>query len=634
MYKVLKFYAQGPTVILAATYRSGRLGAVALSLALASGVWPALAQIPNDKQDPGSTNATTAPLRGLIPPTPINSSTAPANHLQNVGPASLQGGSPNLHPPISTGPTSAAQPAGVTNQFQGAGGSYGRPRVEPNTASAIRPEDGDGTVDDPSAAKILGGDEQIVIKKPRLEALVSVSKSLNPYALDSEKSEGINLTDVLKTTVARNLDISIADLDRRVGKSNFWGSVGKFLPDINLGYNYQYLKGKAGIPFGATPGPINLDTPFIIASAAFNYHVYRGGSVLYGALQRSNLYKAAKYSQRTTISDSLLNTTRLYYDLVLNEALLQIRIRAVEVSKAQLQISQNLVNSGRGTNLDLFQSETQLSSDTQNLIDQQVARRVAAIRLADFLNADQGIDLVPVDTLIATKRLISDRMTVPNIVNLAVENRPELKDRKEQALAQKKQVIIASAPLQPKLDFIGTAYGIGETLSHNTTTSYIYNPNGNGSILTEHGQRQIANLYSLGLNATWNFGALGTVDAANIYTAKLQTREAYLRLDRERNTVIDQARVAYLNSLSAARKLEEANKQVRSATEELRLSRLRFENGLSKNIDVLRAQQDFTNSLILKAQAIINYNIAQAQLVHDIGLTSVETLTRAVPEGS
>jgi len=498
----------------------------------------------------------------------------------------------------------------------------------------IMPSDVEGTADDPNAPKIFGGDEQIVIKKPKLEALVSVSRSLNPYALDSDKAQGITLSEVLKTTVARNLDIGIANLDARIGKSNFWGATGKFLPDINLGYNYQYLKGKAGIPFAGGAGPINLDTPFIIASAAFNYHVYRGGSILFGALQKSNLYKAAKYQQRTTISDALLNTTRLYYDLVLNEALLQIRIRAVEVSKAQLQVSQNLVQSGRGTNLDLFQSETQLSSDTQNLIDQQIARRVSAIRLSDFLNVDQGTDLIPTDTVIATKRLMSDHISVPQLMGLAIANRPELKHRKEQALAAKKQIVINSAPLQPKLDFTGTAYGIGETLGKSTRTNLVYNPNGNGEILINHSQRQLANLYSIGLNATWNFGALGTSDLANIYTAKLQTREAYLRLDKEHNTVIDQARTAYLTSLSAARKLEEANKQVKSATEELRLSRLRFENGLSKNIDVLKAQQDYTNALIIKAQAIINYNIAQAQLVHDVGLTSVETLTRSLPEGS
>ncbi len=503
------------------------------------------------------------------------------------------------------------------------------------TTSGVMPSAISGTADDPTAPKIFGGDEQIVIKKPKLEALVSVSRRLSPYALDSDKSQGISLLDVLKTTVARNLDISIANLDTRIGKSNFWGATGQFLPDINMSYNYQYLKGKAGIPLGNTGvGPVNFDTPFIIASAGVTYHVYRGGSILYGALQKSNLYKAAKYAQRTTISDALLNTTRLYYDLVLNEALLQIRIRAVEVSKEQLQVSQNLVQSGRGTNLDLFQSETQLSSDTQNLIDQQVARRVSAIKLSDFLNVDQGVDLIPVDDVIATKRLMSDNITVPHLVGLAVANRPELKDRNEQALAAKKQQVIASAPLQPKVDFAGNSYGIGETLSKSTTTELIFNPNGNGQVLTEHGQRQLANLYTIGVSATWKFGALGTTDVANIYTARLQARQAYLKLDRERNLVIDQARQAYLFSLSAARKLEEANKQVRSATEELRLSRLRFENGLSKNIDVLKAQQDYTNALIIKAQAIINYNIAQAQLVHDVGLTSVDTLTRALPEGT
>ncbi len=646
------------------------LVATCISLTLLSGVRSAAMAQTGDQNNPGgsaggasagqspassSGTGLTAPLRGPMTPaagttttttTTTSSSSSKTRSRAAMPWSKLKGAGARGKDPLSTpGSVSGSVPGPIPRAVQGTSplstsspSSTFSPPATPGrtgtTGGAVPPEIV-GTSDDPNAAKIFNGDEQIVIHKPKLEALVTVSRRLNPYALDSDKSQGITLSDVLKTTVARNLDISIAGLDTRINKSNFWGATGKFLPDIKMGYNYQYLKGKAGIPLGNTGvGPVNFDTPFIIASSAFTYHVYRGGSILYGALQQSNLFKASRFAQRTTISDALLNTTRLYYDLVLNEALLQIRIRAVDVSKEQLQVSQNLVQSGRGTNLDLFQSETQLSSDTQNLIDQQVARRISAIKLADFLNVDQGTDLVPVDDVIATKRLISDNMTVPHLVGLAVSNRPELKDRNEQALAAKKQIVIASAPLQPRLDFTGTAYGIGQTLSKQTTTELIYNPNGNGQILTEHGQRQLANLYSLGLNATWNFGALGTTDMANIYTAKLQTREAYLKLDRERNLVIDQARQAYLLSLSAARKLEEANKQVKSATEELRLSRLRFENGLSKNIDVLKAQQDYTNALIIKAQAIINYNVAQAQLVHDVGLTSVETLTRSLPEGT
>ncbi|MBS1999043.1 MAG: hypothetical protein JSS86_22105, partial [Cyanobacteria bacterium SZAS LIN-2] len=163
-------------------------------------------------------------------------------------------------PGVGTGSDSAdsPRPAGLLNA----------PDMPPlrglPAPTTTMPSPVEGTTDDPNAAKIFGGDEQIVIKKPKLEALVSVSKRLSPYSLDSESAQNISLVDVLKATVAKNLDISIASLDTRIGKSNFWGATGKFLPDINLGYNYQYLKGKIAIPFGGA-GRTGLDTPFIIA---------------------------------------------------------------------------------------------------------------------------------------------------------------------------------------------------------------------------------------------------------------------------------------------------------------------------------------------------------------------------------
>jgi hypothetical protein len=38
-------------------------------------------------------------------------------------------------------------------------------------------------------------------------------------------------------------------------------------------------------------------------------------------------------------------------------------------------------------------------------------------------------------------------------------------------------------------------------------------------------------------------------------------------------------------------------------------------------------QRDFITSLVNKANAILTFNLAQTQLLHDIGLISVETLT-------
>ena len=90
-------------------------------------------------------------------------------------------------------------------------------------------------------------------------------------------------------------------------------------------------------------------------------------------------------------------------------------------------------------------------------------------------------------------------------------------------------------------------------------------------------------------------------------------------------------RQSYLNTLSTENKITETTSQVRSATEELRLAQLRLQNGLGKNIDVLRAQQDYISALINKAQALRDFNIAQAQLLRDTGVLSTSTLTSRIP---
>jgi len=52
-----------------------------------------------------------------------------------------------------------------------------------------------------------------------------------------------------------------------------------------------------------------------------------------------------------------------------------------------------------------------------------------------------------------------------------------------------------------------------------------------------------------------------------------------------------------------------------------------MEAGVGLNIDVLNAQRDLTQAGINKAQAIVDFNKAQVQLLRDTGLISINTLT-------
>lgn len=449
--------------------------------------------------------------------------------------------------------------------------------------------------------------EVVFVAKPLLQALITFRQNLNPYTLDAAASREVSLAEVLDIALHRSLDIRLADIYEKKGKVSYLGSLAKTLPDINTGYQYYYLKGAIALPGGFGNGVMNLNSPFQMLSAGFRYYGYRGGSVLFGALQNRNLYRAAGHAKHATISDTLLDASKRYYKLALAEAVLQIRIKMLDISKEQAALSHHLKAAGTATSLEVFQSDTQLTQDRQDLIDQQIERRKAALMLAELLNLDQDTDFSPAESTVRMTHMIDKGVSVEKLIGMAVSNRPELKELHERRRAAQKNVVVAAAPLHPTLSFGGTAYGIGSSANN------------------------LSNLNSLNLSVNWNLTALGTQSLADIKTAELGVRETSIRLNKEYNSVVRQVRESYLEMLRTQQQVEEATNQVRSSTEELRVARLRFKNGLVKNIDVLRAQGDATKSLIEKARSIVDFNVAQLQLLHDIGIINVDSLLATKP---
>lgn len=503
------------------------------------------------------------------------------------------------------------------------------PAASDANPSRIEPKLGgnslESNVSGPSSATTTAPEkEKIVLDHPTLKALISVNDYLSPFSLDANASESINLRDVLITGMDRNLDLAISKANSKVQKWNYLSSLGKFLPDVTMSFQEFFLKGAIGLPFNQgfgstfsnslanggtgvdgslrTRNVVNINSPFIAMGPGFRYHAYRGGRVLFGALQAKHTYKAARSERNATLSDVLVSTTKDYYNLLLSEAILQIRIQAVRTSEEQLRNNSNRFRSGLATSLDVLQSKTQLSRDRQSLVDQQIARRNAALTLAQEINTNLGTDLLPSDMTVRKVRLIDPQLAVSDLLRIAIDNRPELKQYEELRLAAKRAIMVAAAPLQPSFALSGNIFGLGPP-------------------------RQIEALFALGLNVNWSLGGMGTVDAAKMQAARWQARQAHLQANKELVTVLGQARSSLLQSLDAERNIDEAGNEVTSAAEELRLAQLRFRSGLGTNLDIITAQRDYTQALIDKAQAIINFNIAQAQMLHDIGVISVDSLT-------
>lgn len=231
----------------------------------------------------------------------------------------------------------------------------------------------------------------ISLPETALKGLISIDRRLSPFGLDAGFSQQVGLGDVLRAALTGNLDIQDSRATTQIQKYGYLQSLAKFLPDTVTGYSLIGVHGDIKTPGGLFGGPggvqtLRIDSPFTLANAGFRYRAYQGGSVLFGSIQSKHQLRAARKQLDGTVNDTLLAAARNYYNLLLKEALLQIRIKAVERSEEQVNQNTQLESNGLATYLDVLQARTQLARDRQDLLSQQSARRVAAIQLAHTLN--------------------------------------------------------------------------------------------------------------------------------------------------------------------------------------------------------------------------------------------------------
>lgn len=593
------------------------------------------------------------------------SATTSPNGTSQGAPASAPNTSGVATPTLTPQTASSSQGAAVAAPQNG----VAAPAMIPGTGEAARPsglsekerqvdKDFDDQEQKQFGEQFLLG-ESIELKLPKAKELMPLGNKLPPIRLEANYTEPISLKDAVNYAVSNNLAIRISYANKEQQKWNLMGTLAGFLPNIILNGQDQYLQGSTLIG-GVVPA--TFQTPNVSAQAGFQYFGFQGGSVLFGSLASLHNYRAAKAQVTGTINDTLLAVARGYYNLVNNQALLQIQTKAVDVSKAQVVLNQQLESAGTGTKFQVLQSETQLARDEQNLLIQEVALRNSSIDLATVLNLNAAVNFLSVESTVKKVRLIDPSVDVNRLIALAILNRPELKQYEQLRIAARRQIQIAAAPLYPQLQFYGNILGNGATFSK----SYNFVPGSfnsvplaapaegpvlntqqfaatgstaaiakNGPVVAageqytpaQYSSRQMRKSYSIGYRLDWNFPQMGMGSVAAIQAARANARIALLNSNQSLINILQQVRESYLNSQTAERQIEVADKAVISSTEELRLARVRLANGVGTNIDVINAQRDFITALVNKANAIITFNLAQVQLLHDTGLISVETLT-------
>jgi outer membrane protein len=112
--------------------------------------------------------------------------------------------------------------------------------------------------------------------------------------------------------------------------------------------------------------------------------------------------------------------------------------------------------------------------------------------------------------------------------------------------------------------------------------------------------------------------------------AKLAAEDARIKLKEQQDKIALAVRQAYVSLKQAEAKVELAESKVDEARENLRITQLLFEADMATNVEVLSAQNQYTQSQTDSVQAIYDYNMTRSQFKRTIGDTA--GLTGGVPE--
>lgn len=317
-------------------------------------------------------------------------------------------------------------------------------------------------------------------------------------------------------------------------------------------------------------------------------------------------FEKAKNQYLISLREVRLQSSQAYFSLQLTDDTVRIGQESVRASLVSLRDARARFQAGVATKLEVLQAETQLARDqqllTNALSDQSVSRR----NLARLLDLPQNITPTAKDPL---RPIGIWTPSLQESIVAAFALREEIDNAILDISVSNSQANNAIGAVQPFVSLFANLSG----------TRY----DGNQQVIVDlPGSSGWAVENSFGLGVRWNMFDGGAA-RAQYRQAKQQAQENGYRFAKTRDDVRFQVEQSFYDLGRANRNIQTTSREVISSREALRLSRLRFQAGVSTQREVVDSQRDLTQAEVRYSQALADYNTNLAELQRRTGLDQV-----------
>lgn len=306
-----------------------------------------------------------------------------------------------------------------------------------------------------------------------------------------------------------------------------------------------------------------------------------------------------------------LKVSEAYYLLQRSEQLVRIRDAIIRTDLVILSDVLNLKEAGLVPRLDLLRRNAITSINEEALIQALADRAIARRKLWTLLNlppeviasASDPISLQPQWPLDLEKSLLQ-----------AYRDNPELESilATRQALALEQDAI--AAQLLPKLSLFASGSGLASV-----ERQFDFSLIGGGCCGSSFVplSQETGYEWSFGLTMKWLFFDAGTT-ANSVKSLAFKEKVATESYANKRNIIRLRLEEAFFNHEASLAKLISARRGVGASIEAFRDVKLRYQTGLSNEVDLSFTQQQLISALVQRLNATIDVNITYAQLLREL----------------
>jgi len=404
--------------------------------------------------------------------------------------------------------------------------------------------------------------------------------------------EMLTLDEAIRIALQNNRSLQITERTLQKARERVAEARGAGFPQLQSSATYTRFDRVATAQFG--PQPVRLGSiENRVAVLTLTQPIDISGIIRNGVRAASLGYELSRLDYERTRNELILQVTNAYQNVARAEAFVRVAEEALKNAQERLRVTRAQVDTGVASQFDLLRAQTQVAQSEQALLNARNQVELAKAALNNLLGRDLNtpVQVVLPDSLPAMEQELDA------LLNEAYARRPELR-------AAERNIELA------RVNIRNARRGNLPTLALNGQWNYNFNT----SVFNPRQQTFTA-------TAVLSFPVFDSgITRARVEQAQEDLQIAEISLQQLKEAIALEVRSAYLNLKDAQQRLVVAQKGLEQATEALRLARVRYEAGVSPQLEISDAELAYTQAQTNLVNAKFDYLNAYAALQKAIGV--------------